>query len=451
MTTAETEGRFPAEELVVQRRARAYVLVRVATDLVLLVLALLDGGGEGLFPPYLVVAADLASLLLYAVAVRRWPRISTFASLLFSAAMVIAVDFALGQIVVVTWLFLIPLALVGGMIIARSGFNSLVTLSLLLMFGAYAGLILQDRIPVPLGQPRSLFITLGIAIGLVIIVLNALVETLVVHLFDTQEDLVHTQVELLQMQTELEQSKFEMYDVERQTRRMERLSAIGQIAGQISKSLRAPLSTVQTSLDLPEDRLRQPETIEALRAQIASALRMTDGLQHFASLGRLRVQTVNVDDILATEIGHLSLPDNITLRLDQPPVMAPVQADPGSTQADAASSAGQCRPGHRRSAGHDHGETGAGAGRRTPCRQRYRAWHPPRSDRSHLRTPLYHARARLWPGTGHLPASRAHAWRPHSGAERGGQGHDVHGVPAKRPAPITRRVGHRHGGIAASR
>ncbi|RME80545.1 MAG: ATP-binding protein [Caldilineae bacterium] len=51
-------------------------------------------------------------------------------------------------------------------------------------------------------------------------------------------------------------------------------------------------------------------------------------MEHFASLGGLHIQTVNLDDLLAEELTHLTIPDGVSLFIDQPPVFPPIQADP---------------------------------------------------------------------------------------------------------------------------
>jgi len=168
----------------------------------------------------------------------------------------------------------------------------------------------------------------AIAVSVILIALSALTETLVVHLFQTQTYLVQTQVQLFQTTLELEQQKHELYDVQRDVRRLDRLSAVGQIARQVSKSLRAPLAAIDATLSRPQATLAQPETVAGVRTYVYSALHMLEGLDRFASLGPVRPQTVNMDDLLIGELSSLTVSPEVTVRLDKPPIFPPIEADP---------------------------------------------------------------------------------------------------------------------------
>ncbi|MCO6451276.1 MAG: hypothetical protein J5I90_10865 [Caldilineales bacterium] len=322
------EPQLPDENQLILNRARVYVLVRTAVDGLLLAILFLEPPAINAVWLYAILLADLAGLGIYWLAIRKWPAASTYFELIVTALLIFAAEIAIGNIVVASWLLLLPLGLAGGLIIARPGFNSLVTLSLLVILGVYVGLIVLNYIPLPRALPINQIIAAAIAISLVLIVQNALIETLAVHLFQTQQDLVQTQVQLLHAQAELESSQSELYDAERQTRRLERLSAIGQIANQVSRSLRAPLIDIRDTLALPPEALTQPTTLSKLNAELDNALHMLQGLQNFTALGQAQLQNVNLDDVVSAEISSLELPEGVALRVEQPPVFPPIQADP---------------------------------------------------------------------------------------------------------------------------
>ena len=327
MTSTELDYSLTPEIATVRSRARIYVLVRLSLDLVALAIVLLQPVQQGLFPVYWVVLADMVGLLVYWLGVRRWPSASTYLALIYSALLLVALDFSLGGINLNSWLFLIPLSLAGGLIVTRPGFNSLVTLSILGIFGAYIALVYLQRVPMASSVPPDLLVKLPIALGVVLLILNALVESLVTYLYQTQEAFLKTRVQYLQTLNELEQSRRELANSQKQVRRIERLSTVGHFAGQLSKTMRTPLETMEEVLSQPSDTLCQPEIIDKLRNEIAAVVRLTDGLQHFADLGRLHIETVNLDDLLAEELSHIQLPENVKLVVDQPPVFPSIQAD----------------------------------------------------------------------------------------------------------------------------
>ncbi|HFQ95408.1 MAG TPA: hypothetical protein ENK30_02440 [Anaerolineae bacterium] len=115
--------------------------------------------------------------------------------------------------------------------------------------------------------------------------------------------------------------------MENQTRRMERLSTVGQIAEQLSRSLREPLEEIDSILRTPDRIVENPAVIKELHEQVQAALRMTDGLKEYARLTELHIDTVNLDDILAEELARTRIPDNVKLTIHQPPVFPPIQAD----------------------------------------------------------------------------------------------------------------------------
>ncbi len=331
MTASLPEPALLNEPGIVANRARSYIYVRLAVDVVAIGLILMISTSSsslpvGVFPTLLVLAIDLAGLFAYWLAVRRWPSVSTYLQLVFTGALIIALDYSLGVVTVLPWLAFIPLGLSGGLIIARPGFNSLVVISLLTIFALFVGSLSLGRNPLPLELPSQQTFLLAIAIGLILIILNVLVETLVIHLFQAEDRLVQTQVHLFQARSELEQSRDRLYDVQQATRRIERLSAIGQIASQITKALRSPLMAAERNLGLSEP---PAEALEQARSGVQSVLRMLDGLDQFASLGQMQLQNVNLDDLLITELASLSIPEDVTVHREKPPILIPIQADPG--------------------------------------------------------------------------------------------------------------------------
>lgn len=330
MSTSLPEPGLLNEPGIVANRARSYVSVRLAVDVVGLALILMIGASTasapgGVVPTLLVLLTDLAGLLIYRLVVRRWPAISTYLQLAAAGLLVIALDYSLGEVTVLVWLVFIPLGLAGGLIIARPGFNSLVVISLLAIFALFVGSLALGRNPLPLELPSQQTFLLAIAIGLILIIINVLVETLVIHLYQAEDRLVQTQVHLFQARSELEQSRERLYDVQQATRRIERLSAIGQIAGQITRSLRAPLAAADRGLAASEP---SAEGLTQAQTGIQSALRMLDGLDQFTRLGQMQVQNVNLDDLLIAEMTGLNPPQGVTVQREKPPILSPIQADP---------------------------------------------------------------------------------------------------------------------------
>jgi len=317
------------EKAIILSRAKVYVLVRLVVDAVLLVLILLQSIANAQeLAVSVVIGVDMAGLLLYWLAVRRFPAASTYLQLIFAAILLIAFDFAWGSITFIPWFLTIPLSIAGGLIVTRAGFNGLVTLSIFAIFGVYLGLIFTSRIPLPLDIPKDLLLTMTAALAVALLIINALIESLVVYLYQTEESLLQTRAQLLYTLQELEQNRNLLSQVQNQTRRVERLSTVGQIAEQLSKSLRGPLEEIESILRTPDEILQNPQSINHLHSQVQAALRMTEGLKEYAGLNELHIQTVNLDDILAQELAHTRIPPTIRLSIQQPPVFPPIQADP---------------------------------------------------------------------------------------------------------------------------
>ncbi len=326
---------FPSQEFVQEseravllHRARIYVLVRVGVDAALLILALLQFlVTHKPSAVALVILLDMFNLLLYWGTVRRWPAAATYLHLMTSALLLILFDFAWGAITFIPWFLTIPLSITGGLIVVRAGFNGLVTLSILTIFGVYLGLIYLGRIPLPLAIPANILLTMSAALAMVLLIINIVTESLVVYLYQTEEAQLQTRAQLLYTLQELEQLRNRLYQVENQTRRMERLSTVGQIAEHLSKSLRTPLEEIETMLRTPDLIVKNPAVIKELHEQVQAALRMTDGLKEYARLTELHIETVNLDDILAEELARIRIPENVKLTIHQPPVFPPIQGD----------------------------------------------------------------------------------------------------------------------------
>ncbi|GEM_PF-2814795 len=317
------------EKAIIRSRVKIYVLVRLVVDAALLALILLQSiATTRELAISAVLTADIAGLLLYWLTVRRWPAASTYLQLIFSAVLLIAFDFAWGSITFIPWFLTIPLSIAGGLIVTRAGFNGLVTLSIFAIFGVYLGLILTGRVPLAQDIPHNLLLTMTASLAVVLLIINALIESLVVYLYQTEESLLQTRAQLLYTLQELEQNQNLLHQVQNQTRRTERLSTVGQIAEQLSKSLRGPLEEIEKILSTPDEILQNPQTIKQLHSQVQAALRMTEGLKDYARLNELHIKTVNLDDILAQELAHIRIPENIKLSIQQPPVFPPIQADP---------------------------------------------------------------------------------------------------------------------------
>jgi len=328
MTTSPQAFIQEGEKAALLSRVRVYVMVRMAVDVALGLLLLLQFLVSDTFSiAAFVILADMVNLVVYWVVVRRWPTSSTYLHLIISALLLIAFDFAWGAVTFIPWFLTIPLSIAGGLIVVRAGFNGLVTLSILTIFGVYLGLIYLGRVPLPLAVPSDLLLTMSGALAVVLLIINLITESLVVYLYQMEEAQLQTRAQLLYTLQELEQFRNRLHQVENQTRRMERLSTIGQIAEQLSRSLREPLEEIERMLRTPDRIVENPAVIKELHAQVRAALRMTDGLKEYAGLTELHIDTVNLDDILAEELTRIAIPENVRLTIHQPPVFPPIQAD----------------------------------------------------------------------------------------------------------------------------
>ncbi len=311
------------------RRARVYITVRAIVDAVLLALMLLQPADVSRNSAIVaVLGADLALLALYWASVKRWPTASTYLQMMSATLLLIAFDFAWGSITVVPWFLTILLSIAGGLIVTRAGFNGLVTFSIFAVFVVYLGLIDTGRIPLPLAIPQNLAFIIAAALAVTLLIINAMVEAMVVYFYETEGLLLQTRAQLLYSLQELEQSRNLLYQVQDQARRTERLSIVGQIAEQLSRSLREPLTAIEHLLGNRDELMQNPQAVSQLHTQVLAALRMIEGLKEYASLGSLHIKAVNLDDMLAQELSHTPIPASIKLSIQQPPVFPPIQADP---------------------------------------------------------------------------------------------------------------------------
>ncbi len=328
MTTPSQAFIQESEKAAMLSRAHVYVMVRLGVDgALLLLLALQFLVGRAFSPAFIVILADMLNLIIYRMIVRRWPTASTYLHLIISASLLIVFDFAWGAVTFIPWFLTIPLCIVGGLIVVRAGFNGLVTLTILTIFGVYLGLIYLGRVPLPLAIPSDILLSMSGALAVVLLIINLVTESLVVYLYQTEESQLQTRAQLLYTLQELEQLRNRLYQVENRARRMERLSTVGQIAEHLSRSLREPLEEIESILRTPERIVQNPAVIKGLHHQVQAALRMTDGLKEYARLTELHIDTVNLDDILAEELARTRIPDNVKLTIHQPPVFPPIQAD----------------------------------------------------------------------------------------------------------------------------
>ncbi|NOZ48730.1 MAG: hypothetical protein GXP37_01625 [Chloroflexi bacterium] len=327
-----TELELPTERTAIFDRAQTYVIVRLAFDALLLPLSFLSLLAQGQYPTYWFVGIDALVLAIYWLFVRRWPSVSTYLVLLVPAVLIILLDFNQGQVLLFTWFLLIPLASVGGMIMGRTGFNSLVTLTLMLVFGAYVAYVMRMQTPVVSVLSRSALLPVAISMGIVLLVLNALVETLIVHMFQNQEQLVQTKAQLFQALSELESSRSTMRSVQQRMLRSERLNTIGQVASQLNKSIQAPLKRVQQMLDSSPTEQWNRETVELIRQDLRDIVRVTEGLQHIADLKAPQIKPVNLDDLVLGMLSQMRPPQGIHLHYKEAVLIPPIQADPEQLQ-----------------------------------------------------------------------------------------------------------------------
>ncbi len=309
-------------------RARTYGAARLGVDgVLLLLLGVQTWINQSWSPPLVVVLLDVLNLAIYLLVVRRWPISATYLHLVASALLIIAFDYAWGSVTFIPWFLTIPLTVAGGLIVVRAGFNGLVTLSVLTLFATHLGLIYLGRVPLAPAMPMSLLLTMSAALAAVLMILNILAESLVVYLYQIEENQLQTRAQLLYTLQEVEQLRHRLHQVENQTRRMERLSTVGQIAEQLSRSLRQPLEEIEAILRDPQRMTHNPTLVKELHQQVQAALRMTDSLKEYARLTELHIDTVNLDDLLAEELARIRIPENIKLTIQQPPIFPPIQAD----------------------------------------------------------------------------------------------------------------------------
>ncbi len=329
MEAVFSEADLPEEQDAIRQRARAYVLVRLAFDAVFLPLSFLLDQGQGQVAAMWFVVADVVVLLLYWLLVRRLPALSTYLALLVPALLIVLYDVNTGSVLLFTWLLLLPLSIAGGLIMGRTGFNSLVTLSYVVLVGGFAAYIVRAQWSVIFDLPQSFFIALAIALGIVVLLLNTLVETLVVHMFQQESKLMHTKAQLYQALAELEDSRLAMRSVQQRMLRSERLTTISQVAAQLNKSIQEPLRRLQIMLDEEGEAAWSRKTVRQIRQDLRDIVSVIEGLQHIAELRMPVFQPVNLDELVIEYLAQLPPSDqSVHIQFKEAVLIPPIQADP---------------------------------------------------------------------------------------------------------------------------
>jgi len=120
-------------------------------------------------------------------------------------------------------------------------------------------------------------------------------------------------------------------------RQIERLAAIGQVAGGIAHELRNPLNVVKTSVYYLRN-ARNPaeekkaEHLERIERQVGVADRVITALNDFAKLPVPEFRPLAVSDLIREVLDQTALPENIRVICDVPEECEAVLGDPGQLQ-----------------------------------------------------------------------------------------------------------------------
>lgn len=115
-------------------------------------------------------------------------------------------------------------------------------------------------------------------------------------------------------------------------RQIERLAAIGQVAGGVAHELRNPLNVVKTSVyylrnaQNPTEQ-KKAEHLERIERQVQAADSVISALNDFAKLPTPEFRRVFVEPLLRQAIEQTMLPENICVSVDVPPVAKEVLGD----------------------------------------------------------------------------------------------------------------------------
>jgi signal transduction histidine kinase len=106
-------------------------------------------------------------------------------------------------------------------------------------------------------------------------------------------------------------------------RQIERLAAIGQVAGGVAHELRNPLNVVKTSVYYlrhaknPTEE-KKTEHLERIERQVLAADRVISALNDFAKLPLPELRPVAIESLLREALEHAMLADNIRVAVDVP-------------------------------------------------------------------------------------------------------------------------------------
>jgi signal transduction histidine kinase len=115
-------------------------------------------------------------------------------------------------------------------------------------------------------------------------------------------------------------------------RQIERLAAIGQVAGGVAHELRNPLNVVKTSVYYlrhaknPSE-AKKTEHLERIERQVLAADRVISALNDFAKLPLPEFRPVAIESLLREALEQAALADNIRVVLDVPPEAQEVMGD----------------------------------------------------------------------------------------------------------------------------
>lgn len=111
---------------------------------------------------------------------------------------------------------------------------------------------------------------------------------------------------------------------------LERLAAIGQVAGGVVHELRQPLSVIRTSvyylLNAPSPSPEKiAEHLQRIERQVSVADRTIEAISSFAKLAPVELEAVSVEQLLGEALEHNPMPSVVTVSLsaaELPPILA---------------------------------------------------------------------------------------------------------------------------------
>lgn len=119
----------------------------------------------------------------------------------------------------------------------------------------------------------------------------------------------------------------------RRQQQIEKLAAIGQVAGGVAHELRNPLNVIKTSVFylLNAKQLSEEKTAEHLKRierQVGLADSVITALSNFAKLPVPALQSVAVGDWLREVVGTVNVPEHVDVAIDSPTRLSPAWIDP---------------------------------------------------------------------------------------------------------------------------